>query len=305
MISICIPVFNYSITALVETLIEQVTPLEISYELLIIDDASTDKASARSNEKLSALKYVTYQVLDKNSGRSAVRNLLVERAQYPFLLFLDADVLPLQSTFLATYITAITPETQIVYGGITYQKYKPEKSKLLRWVYGRKREALSAIERRKKPHLRFLTLNYLINKETALQLQFDESMPNQRHEDTVYAHEAKKQKCRVEHIENVVEHQGLESSDVFLEKSIASARSLAHLIGSNKLNAKEIKLSQAAMYLQKCALDHLFVSIIQKLDHLFKKQLLSAQPSLIIFDLYRLYWYLKECKNISIVKKGI
>ena len=75
-------------------------------------------------------------------GRSAIRNLLATDAKFNWLLFLDADVFPKNRDFITTYLDAIKPESEVIYGGILYTKEKPNQSHLLRWVYGHEREAL-------------------------------------------------------------------------------------------------------------------------------------------------------------------
>ena len=80
------------------------------------------------------------------------------------LLFLDADTMVIREDFIATYLNALEGDWQIIYGGIVYQEKPPGKEEKLRCVYGNKRQALGVSERNKHPHLRFLTLNFLIRR---------------------------------------------------------------------------------------------------------------------------------------------
>ncbi len=296
MISICIPVYNYDIRPLVKILHNQAIALGIVFEILVLDDASTNEKISQENIAGTQLNLTSYTILKKNIGRSAIRNLLAQKAQYDYLLFLDADVIPNRNNFLKTYIDCLNQRPQIVYGGITYQELLPRESQLLRWKYGKNREALSVYKRSQQPYLRFLTLNYLISKQLSCSLLFEENMPNERHEDTVYALQAKKLQIEITHMDNPVEHQGLESSRVFLKKSISAAQSLAFLVNKNLINSNETKLSKVATRIKKTGLANLFLTLFKPFIPYASSQLCGSNPSLYLFDLYRLYFYLIVAK---------
>ena len=90
MISVLIPVHNYLITTLVQSLHKQLTVEKIAFEIICLDDASTDKKFTKINKKIRELEGVKYNLLKTNIGRSAIRNKLAKIAQYEWLLFLDA-----------------------------------------------------------------------------------------------------------------------------------------------------------------------------------------------------------------------
>jgi glycosyltransferase involved in cell wall biosynthesis len=195
MISILIPTYNYNVFPLAESLHKQAEKLAITFEINVYDDCSPNPVVA--NEAINSLTNASYLILKKNIGRSAIRNLLAKNAKYENLLFLDADTQVIRTDFIEKYIAAIKNNTEIIYGGIIYQTDPPPKEEILRWQYGKKREALPVSERQKQPHLRFLTLNFLIKKVVFSKLTFNEEIPNLRHEDTLFALDAKakKRKC--------------------------------------------------------------------------------------------------------------
>ena len=172
MLSILIPTYNYSIFNLVSILNEQCLKLKIKFEIIVLDDAS--ELFHIENNEVNKLENCTYAILEKNSGRSSIRNLLAQKASFENLLFLDADTIPLSEYFVSNYISNLNLEEKIIYGGIKYQKEKPEENKILRWVYGKSREALSVYERNKNPYLSFLTLNFLIKKSVFEKVTFNE-----------------------------------------------------------------------------------------------------------------------------------
>ena len=176
MLSILIPTYNYDVEALVTELHAQSTACDINFEILCYDDGSTNLELIAKNNSINLLKHTTQKVLDSNIGRSAIRNLLAKDANYDLLLFLDADVIPVNDNFILTYLNSISDSVNIVYGGIRYQEVQPEKKQLLRWVYGKKREALSVVKRNKDVYLSFLTLNFIIRKKTFNTVSFNEEI---------------------------------------------------------------------------------------------------------------------------------
>ena len=140
MISILIPTYNYKIVALVSEVHKQFSEIKAAFEIRVYEDGSSHFLEENTN--IQELKNVVYKQFSENKGRTATRNLLANDASYDWLLFLDADVLPKNSDFIATYLKAVEiNDDPVIFGGITYVLEAPEKSKRLRWVYGKEREA--------------------------------------------------------------------------------------------------------------------------------------------------------------------
>ncbi|MEP6806595.1 MAG: glycosyltransferase family 2 protein [Flavobacterium sp.] len=289
MLSILIPVYNYNVFPLAETLCNQASELNIVFEIICLDDAS--EILSIENQNINQLKNATFFILEKNIGRSAIRNLLAQKATYENLLFLDADTIPVHENFLSNYISQISNSEKIVYGGIIYQNNKPPKYKLLRWVYGNKREALSSFDRSKNPYISFLTLNFLIKKSVFSKVSFNEKIPNLRHEDTLFSYELMQSKIEVIHIHNPVYHLGLENSETFIKKSEESVIGLKNLADSNLISSDYVKLSYYFQVLKKYHFQNSVAFIFKIFKPLVRKQLLSKKPSLFLFDLYRLGYY--------------
>jgi cellulose synthase/poly-beta-1,6-N-acetylglucosamine synthase-like glycosyltransferase len=289
MLSILIPVYNYNVFSLVEKLHNYALELSISFEIICLDDASA--FFTNENQQINQFQNCSFLVLQKNIGRSAIRNLLAQKATYENLLFLDADTIPVHKNFLSTYIVQISNNEKVVYGGILYESKQPSENKLLRWVYGTKREALNTLERNKNPYISFLTLNFLIKKSIFSKVNFNERIPNLRHEDTLFSYELMQQKVEVIHIENPVYHLGLEDNETFLKKSEEAVIGLKNLVESNLIPNNYVKLSHYFLLLKKYGFQHIIGFGFKTSRSLFLKQLFSKKPSLFLFDLYRLGYY--------------
>jgi len=291
MLSVLIPVYNYDISVLVKELHAQLQHSKILFEIICLDDCSTIPYA--ENLLINGLSNCSYTILEKNIGRSSIRNLLAKNATYENLLFLDADTKVIKNGFIQNYLKTIVSETQIIYGGIEYQKEKPSKNELLRWIYGKKREALKVSDRNKFSHLRFLTLNFVMKKRIFEQLKFNEDIPNLRHEDTLFALDAKRMNIGVKHIDNPILHLGLESSDVFLKKSLEACESLKLFVDMGLIDAKDTSLSRIAKTMQTYKLSFAIKGFFQIFKKPMRANLLSDKPSLYIFDIYRLGYYLQ------------
>jgi len=297
MLSILIPTYNYNVEALVAELHAQTTACNIEFEIICYDDGSKNLELIAANESINSLKDTNYKVLGSNIGRSSIRNLLAKDAKYDLLLFLDADVIPVKKDFISKYLNSVTDSTNIIYGGIRYQEESPKKAHLLRWVYGRKREALPVTKRNKNIYLSFLTLNFIIRKTIFDSVSFNEDIPNLRNEDTLFSFNLKQAKIALSHIENPVYHLGLEDSNIFLKKSIESQDAMNQFLDEGLIDIKYTLITKTIYRLKKIKLDRLFSMTYPFTEKLFVTNLLSSKPSLFIFDLYKLSYLCYISKN--------
>ena len=297
MISVLIPIYNYNTTALVNCLYKQLSVECIPFEIICINDASTKFVS--ENESLLKLEKVTSISLSKNVGRSKIRNLLAENATFDWLLYLDADVIPESDFFIKNYIRALKSKKALLYfGGVINKKNKPKSDEMLRWVYGKKREDINFKVRQINPYSNFLSANFLVNKSIFDTCRFNENIYKYGYEDFVFAENLKEKNIAIEHIDNSVFHYGIENSKVFLEKSKEAIENLYRLKSLNLINVEEIKLHRYINRIQKMNLIWLFGDLFKFLERIFERNLISGNPSLVIFDLYKLLYY------CSLIKKN-
>lgn len=285
MLSILIPTYNYNVTPLVSALCGQCIKASTVFEILVLDDASQNCQT--ENDQINSLENCSYTVLPANIGRSKIRNLLAANAKYEWLLFLDADVAPVTDSFISGYLEH-TAGQKAVNGGIAYQTQKPSKDRMLRWVYGRDREALPVASRKKNQYLAFLSLNFMMPKSLFAQVKFDESLPNLRHEDTVFSYGLKQKGIEVIHIDNPVYHLGLDTFEAMLKKEHEALRALKQLLESGKIGRDYVKMGKYYAFLEKMGL-RFFVSVF---FNWARKSLLNAisndKPSLFWYDVYRI-----------------
>ena len=291
MLSILIPTYNYNVFPLVNEISEQCIYEKINFEIIVLDDASQNFHV--ENNEINSLSNCSYAVLNQNIGRSAIRNLLSTKASFENLLFLDADVRTRSDQFIKNYIRFLKNNSNygVVYGGIVYQENKPDNNQLLRWIYGNKREALAAEKRNENVYVSFLTLNFLIKKKVFKTVRFNEDIPNLRYEDLLFSFDLMKKNIPLQHINNQVIHNGIETSEVFLQKTNDSLKGLKFLLSNNYLPANYAKISTIFDLLKQTKLLFVVNFIYKKRKNSFEKNLLGNKPSLFIYDIYRLGYF--------------
>lgn len=295
MLSILIPTYNYDISILVRKLLEQLKNEKIIYEIVVLDDASTDFSSVEKNKTIQEIGHCTYILSEKNAGRTATRNALAQHAQYDRLLFMDADVLPKNNDFI-TKFEIETNKADVIFGGISYECDKPEKEKMLRWKYGKAREAKPVSVRKKTPHLSIISQCFLIKKEVFLQA--NNFLNNAYGVDVLFCQNLEKLKTTVLHIDNPIIHLGLESNISFIEKTKKGLETLVMFESEGKIPNDYRPVQKAYLSLKNNHFIKIFCWIMKMSNARIEKNLKSGKPSLFLFDLYKLYYYV-QLKNGS------
>lgn len=288
MLSILIPTFNHLTTNLVKDLQLQCLESKIIFEIIIYDDASSDRKVSLENSKLDKLSNVFYKRNKINIGRSAIRNKLAAVSKYKWLLFIDADVIPKTKNFVKKYLDSINDNYEVISGGIAYSKKPKKKEQILRWKYGKKREHMSIIYRNNNPYLSLLSSNFLIKRKIILKNPFNEKISKIANEDSIFSYDLKSKKIQITHIDNQVLHENLENSTIFLEKTLRFAKSSLIFVESNLIDKNYMKITRTYFILKKFKITPLLKYIHYYLGDCFKKHLRSKNPSLLIFDFYRL-----------------
>ena len=288
MLSVLTPTHNYNIATLVEEIHSQLSKTDTVFEIVCLDDHSTNLETIHQNQRINSFSNASYTIVPENIGRSRIRNLLAQKANYDWLLFLDADVIPVANDFITKYVETISDEKEVIYGGILYQEEKPKQENVLRWVYGKEREALSVKQREEASYLRFLTLSFLIKKNVFEKVKFNEDIPNARHEDTLFANDLKHAEVHLTHIHNPVYHLGLDTSAEFIRKSMESVEVLILFLKNNLIEHDDILITKVFARVKKFGLNSILSIMYKWFGKRFEKNLLSNNPSMFIFDLYRL-----------------
>ena len=295
MISICIPIYNFNILNLVETLIVQGKEIKQPFEIICIDDHSSNFYK-KINAPIEEMDNIQFLSLDKNIGRSKIRNMFIDISKYDKLLFIDCDCSISSNLFLKNYLKITNFD--VIYGGRKHHQIKPKKNnEKLRWIYGIKVEDQSFNFRLNNPYLSFRSNNFLIKKSVFKMINFDESLMSYGHEDTLLALELQKNNIKIHQIDNPVYHEGLEKNADFLLKTKSAIRNLSK-IESKKYNINSVKLINTYLKIKKLKLDKLLLLISNKGINMIEKQLMSDWPSLKLFNLYKLLFYIREKNNV-------
>jgi glycosyltransferase involved in cell wall biosynthesis len=285
MLSILIPTYNYAILALVKNVHQQCLKAQIPFEIICLDDQS-DNDYQIENQVISTLPSCIYNVNQTNVGRTRTRQRLAEQAKYDWLLFLDADVIPVTSAFIKHYIDAIQPNT-VIFGGYQYEKESTDATKILRYRYGKEREEKYASERNKNPYTYVFSGNMLVPKSIFLNFNYQANEKNYGM-DIYFGYQLYQHHISVLHLDNPILHLGLETNEVYFQKALQGVVSrkkyLLHEKGVDQMNP----LVQAYFKLKKMGLIKLVAVGFKIVAPFLKKNILSTNPKLVFFDIYRL-----------------
>lgn len=286
MLSILIPVYNYDVRPFVIELARQLRDAHTEAEIRCYDDGSLS-VFHNLNRELEQMDQVVYKELPCNIGRSAIRNLLAREAKYPYLLFLDCDSFPEYPDFIKRYLAEIKPSV-LLYGGRTYENHPPENTAYyLRWKYGSAREVFSVSARQEKPYHSFQTNNFVVPKDLFLKVGLNETLKGYGHEDTQFGQTLMQQQIPIVHLDNPLRHLGLETAQVFLDKTLEGVKNL-QLLMSQKADVGTVRLALVYLRLRRNGLIPLFRLIYTIRKKHILKNLLGNNPSLRSFDLYKL-----------------
>jgi GT2 family glycosyltransferase len=174
MLAVCIPIFNFDARKLVADLLSQINDNQLDIEIIILDDDS-DKQFKEFNTPLSS--HCLYAEMDKNIGRSSIRNKFLNYTKASHLLFLDCDSAIIKKDFLLNYVKEIEKNpAAVICGGRLYPQKCPSKNQALSWKNGIYKETKSLEERKKYGHLSFMSSNFVIPSAVFAQIPFDESL---------------------------------------------------------------------------------------------------------------------------------
>ena len=283
-LSILIPTHNDPCLTLVTTLQQQAEKAGLRYEIIVADDASTDAAVKEQNRGINQLPHCRVEERQENVGRACIRNFLALQAEYEWLLFIDSDMVVCRQDFLVRYAQT-DDEYQVVDGGITIGKVK---SGNLRALYEQAAEHKhTAEQRRQKPYQHLHTANLLIRRDVLLSHPFDERFRHYGYEDVLLGKQLEQAQVPIAHIDNPLSFEIFEENAHFISKTEEGLRTLHEfrddLEGYNGLLAVSRRLR--------------LLTPLVRLWHWLNKgweyrQLAGSQPSLTVFTLYRLGYFM-------------
>lgn len=130
-LSIVIPVYNEektinSILDLVEDVLQNLVDIS-SYELVVIDDCSTDNSKAVLEERISNKKHYTLLAHDINLGKGAAIRTAISKTTGDIVLIQDADMEYDPNDYKTLLQPFITGKADVVYGS----RFKGEVARVL------------------------------------------------------------------------------------------------------------------------------------------------------------------------------
>ena len=290
MISILIPVYNRDVNQLAATLSGQLAALDKPGEIILLDDGSAE-TFRKANAATSSLAHVRYIESNTNHGRLRVRQLLSQKAHYDWLLFLDSDSMIVSELYLQNYFMQAVSNPGVFVGGRIYSQAAPSDCTLrLHWKYGTLRETADAEKRNRDPYPGFMSNNFMVHRSVFERLSFVSDWQGYGHEDTWMGMQLEKLRAPVTYIDNVVVHDGLETSAGFLEKTEQALQNLKKLeeLVPPELLRRHVKLFRVYSRLRSANLLWAPRLAYRMMRSAMEKNLHSCEPSLYYFDLYRL-----------------
>lgn len=290
MLSICIPIYEFDVRNFVRKLHEQADACQVKFEIRCYDDGSSEEIKTL-NRELTQLPHVVYEEMPENLGRSRIRNKLAKGAVYGALLFLDCDSEVPDDEFIRRYIRE-HDNNAITYGGRCYRSDPPQdKTHYFHWLYGTEREVTPAKKRQQFPYHSFMTNNFVVPRDIFLSIKLDETLTGYGHEDTVFGRRLRKKHIDIKHIDNPLCHIGLETPEVFLEKTRQGLHNLHELI-----KRKEVGDDVRLYAYYKKAKSFLIAKYLRKKFRRTEQELItklcSDKPNLKDFDFYKLGYLL-------------
>jgi hypothetical protein len=131
-----------------------------------------------------------------------------------------------------------------------------------------------------------------------LRYPLDEKLTQYGHEDTKFGYDLKRNQIALKHLDNPVEHIGLETNTIFLDKTKAGVENLVQLM--NQGYASESKLVQTYQKLKRFHSLGLFRFFYFLISGFIVRNLHSTKPSIRFFDIYKLHFFIA----VSRYKKG-
>lgn len=287
MISICIPIYNFDVTTLVNELSRQAKLLNSSYEIILIDDCSNEGFRTINS---NTCNQGTYIQLKENVGRAKIRNLFLAYSKYENLLFLDCDSLIIRDDFLQKYAEIIRKgDYSVACGGRVYDLNRPPRQNLLRWKYGIKKESQPVDVRRQFPNKSFMTNNFLVNHEILASIRFDERITEYGHEDTLFGYALKLRGITIDHIDNPVLNGDLEVNSEYLLKTEKGIKNLLHILDYVNYEKDFINDISLLRFFCKVGPFQKMIAVVFKMAKpLIVFTLNRGYISLFLFDFYKL-----------------
>lgn len=288
-LSILIPTYNDLCFTLVGDLRQQAEEAGIDYEILVGDDGSTDAEVIEKNRKICKWPHCHYLIQIQNIGRAAIRNFLAKEAHHDWLLFIDSDMTIARVDYLSKYLAM--EGSEVVDGGVIIGGDADTLKGNLRYLYEKTSEQEHTAEKRQQhPYQDFHTANFLIRRDLMLAHPFDERFRHYGYEDVLFGKQLRAKGVKITHVDNPLGFSTFEENTQFILKTEEGLRTL-HQFQSDLRGYSRLLTLVEGIHLP------IILSLIRCWHKLFgkweRKNLCGSHPSLRLFKLYKLGYYLK------------
>lgn len=306
-LSILLPSYNNVCVSLVQVLQRQADALwgkldkPFRYEIIVADDCSTDAACIDANRVIGNMLHCRYLRMEQNVGRAQIRNVLISESRGDYVLLIDSDLFLCDDNYLYKYATSTA---DVVYGGtriggegfaMVDNEANTENLKgNLRYIYEKKAEpSHRAVFRQLRPNQEISVCNLYARRDIMEAHPFDSRFKAYGYEDVLFGKRLAESGIEVTHIDNPVLINEFEPNSVFVKKTEEAILTLCRfeqdLEGYSNLKTKVTTLGR---YIP-LSLFRLWHRIMKNKE---KRNLTGPKPSLLLFKLYKLGFFLENRK---------
>lgn len=280
MLSILIPTHDHICYPLVADLHRQAEQLGVPYEIIVAEDGSRSQVDIIANHKIMELSHCRHLIRKENVGRAAIRNVLIGASAGEWLLMMDADGKVVREDFLAKYWAAKEGH-DVVCGGIKTPDVCHDPKRTLRWKYEKAYE-------KKHGYIsqQFRSFCFLIKRQVAEKVRFDERYRHYGYEDVQYGKDLEEAGFQIHSIDNPLENLDFEPNDAFLRKTEEAIRSADQF-----RNDLSDRVAVARIYDKHKKWGWAIRMFFRLFRTPIRKNLLSENPSLFWFSVYKLCFY--------------
>ena len=286
-LSVLIPFFRDNPSSLIEKL---TSIAGSSVEILTYDDGTDDKDLSRdvSAAVKSATCQATLFTAHENRGRAYGRNHLFEAAKADWVLFLDADMMPIDDHFIENYLTEIKSETSdVLFGGFKVVETRGTYETEIHRVMSITSDCAPAAERQRLGPKNVASSNLCVRKTVLIAEPFDTGFKGWGWEDSEWAARVN-ESFRLKHIDNPALHLGLETTETMLKRFRTSGPNYIRFTQRHPALAKSLPLHKWVTRLRKLPGHQLLRPLLKltvKLNHMPMKLRIAA------LKLWRASWY--------------
>ena len=306
-LSILLPSYNNVCVSLVQVLQRQADALRgkldkpFRYEIIVADDGSTDAACIDANHVIGDMLHCRYLRMEQNVGRAQIRNVLISESRGDYVLLIDSDLFLCDDNYLYKYATSTA---DVVYGGtriggegfamVDNEANTEHLKGNLRYIYEKKAEpSHRAAFRQLRPNQEISVCNLYARRDIMKAHPFDSRFKAYGYEDVLFGKRLAESGIEVTHIDNPVLINEFEPNSVFVKKTEEAILTLCRfeqdLEGYSNLKTK---VSTLGRYIP-LSLFRLWHRIMKNKE---KRNLTGPKPSLLLFKLYKLGFFLENRK---------